>query len=208
MPSIAPLQSSGYYGSITTPSSPPAPPPPASRFQFIARAKETSQSMMATRKPWRQLFDPAALGRPHSFGDAIARIKRNLGYFRVNYAIAALLILFLSLLWHPISMVVFLIVFVGWFFLYFFRDEPIMLFNRTIDDRVVLIVLSIVTIVALVFTHVWLNVLVSVLIGVFLVGLHAAFRTTDDQFLDEQEAVERGLLSFVASPAGQGYGHV
>ncbi|XP_028807960.1 PRA1 family protein E-like [Neltuma alba] len=164
------------------------------------RVRTTAQSVYATRRPWEEVFALYSFNRPFTFGEATMRIKRNLSHFRVNYVLIVLVILFLSLLWHPISLIVFLVVFVAWFFLYFFRDEPVMVFNRQIDDRVMLVALGLVTIVALILTGVWLNVLVSILIGLAVVGLHAAFRSTEDLYVDEQDASDGGLLSVVASP--------
>ncbi|KAM1122637.1 hypothetical protein TB2_004035 [Malus domestica] len=186
------LDSPPHYG--THPSTTASPEP-------FSRARTTTQSFFATRRPWLELVYPlSSFTRPYTFGEATVRIKRNLGHFSVNYTMLVLFVLFLSLLWHPVSLIVFLLVFIAWFFLYFFRDEPLVIFHRIVDDRVILGILAVVTVVALVFTHVWLNVLVSILIGVAIVGLHAAFRGTEDLYADEQEAAEGGLLSVVGSP--------
>ncbi|CAN1270735.1 PRA1 family protein D [Linum perenne] len=195
------------------------PPPPATSYgydpfvspaptSFLTRAASNSTAFFATRRPWRELLTLSAFSRPFSIGEATVRIKRNSAYFRVNYAIIILFVLFLSLLWQPLSMIVFLIIlFFAWFFLFFFRDQPLIVLNRTVDERLVLSLLSAVTVVALILTGgVWLNVLVSVSIGLGIVLLHAAFRGTEDLYSDELDGGGGGLLSFVGgSPTKNGY---
>ncbi|KAM7476042.1 hypothetical protein LguiB_023285 [Lonicera macranthoides] len=173
----------------------------SSKLEYLSRAKERLKSGLGARRPWKQMFNFRSIGLPSGFGDAIKRIKTNIGYFQMNYVILVLFILFLSLLWHPISLIVFVAMMAAWLFLYFLRDEPLVILNRTISDRVVMIILAVLTIVLLLLTHATLNILVSLLIGVVLVLVHSAFRKTDDLFLDEEAAETSGLLTSKIVPS-------
>ncbi|KAJ0969847.1 hypothetical protein J5N97_022724 [Dioscorea zingiberensis] len=152
------------YGTIPTASTPGSS---SSRAMNASPNKVRGQALIATRRPWHELFDHIAFARPYSYGEAMARFRRNLASFRMNYVFVALLIVFFGLLWHPVSMIVFLVVFIE------------------VDDWIVLIVLSVITIIILVLTCMGLNVLVLLVIAAVLIGLHATFRMSKDLLLDE-----------------------
>ncbi|MED6182063.1 hypothetical protein PIB30_025301 [Stylosanthes scabra] len=182
------------YTSLPSPSSSNSAVP-----YFVSRPATTPPRPFPTRRPWEEVFALYSFTPPISLADAKLRVSRNLDHFHVNYAMIILFILFISLLWHPFSIIVFLVALAAWFFLYFFRDRPLELLGRVIDDRAVAAVLAVVTVVAVAVTGVWVNVVVSVLVGIAVVVLHAAFRSTEDLYVDESDG-GGGLLSFVGSP--------
>eukprot|EP01018_Ginkgo_biloba_P025360 Gb_07381 [translate_table: standard] len=162
---------------------------------FLSQISETGRSVYAQRRPWSELYGTNAFGKPESFGDAVARIRRHLIYFRVNYAIIILTIVCLALLRQPFSLITVLGLLIAWCLLYFFRSEPLVLMNRSFGDGTVLTGLTIVTVVALLLTGVTSAIITALVIGSVIVLVHGAFRVSDDLFVDEQEAAAGGLLS-------------
>lgn len=139
-------------------------------------------------RAWRELLDRHAFAKPSSFKDARTHIKLNLSYFRRNYAIFMLVVLALSLLWRPISLIVLAVLVAAWIYLYFSRSGPLVVLNRPIGQNYVLAIMSVVTIVALAFTPgAGITILVSLVVSFGVVCLHGAFRTPNDLFLEQQD---------------------
>ncbi|KAJ1262080.1 hypothetical protein BS78_09G080100 [Paspalum vaginatum] len=179
------------YGTIPTSSSPPTggSASSSSPLDFVSRAKARGAAALATRRPWRELADPHALAVPRGFSDAYRRARANLAHFAANYALIVLFVVFVSLLWRPVSLLVFLACFVAWLFLYFLRDRDVdgalVIGGRAVGDGVVIAVLSAVTLVLLLLTGATAAILTSLLVGLLLVLIHALLHRPADSIDDE-----------------------
>lgn len=190
------IQTPAGYGGLTSAAANTSQPQSTSDLSFVSRATYASRTLYATPRPWSQLLDFSAFSRPCTLADAMLLVRRNFSYFKYNYVLVSLVIIFISLFWHPFAMIVYMIVFIAWYLFYFTRDSPPVLFDQTLDDGTVLCGLGLITVSVLVLVGVGLNLFVSCIVAVVLFGLHAAFRVTDDLFLDEETAAE-GLVSVV-----------
>ncbi|KAJ1404511.1 Prenylated rab acceptor PRA1 [Sesbania bispinosa] len=99
-------------------------------------------------------------------------------------------VLFLSLLWHPISLIVFLLLMAAWLFLYFLRDHPFVLLGHVAHDRLVLLFMAVLTVALLLLTDAALNITVAVLIG----GGGARFVQEDGGFVSRKKNRLMGFL--------------
>lgn len=170
---------------------------------FATRLRESGQSAIATRRPWSELVDLTALSLPSSVSDATTRLFQNLSHFRFNYSLIVLLaVLLLGLFPNPISIIAFLFLLAAWFFFFFSRIEPLSIAGFVVGDGVVLAALGLVTLVALLTSGVWWNVVVSVLVGVLVVCLHAVVRSTDDLVMDDRQSPYGQLMTDDHDPQG------
>ncbi|XP_010534630.1 PREDICTED: PRA1 family protein B1 [Tarenaya hassleriana] len=175
---------------------------PAFRM-FISRLSSSIREGFSQRRPWSEVVDRSSFSRPDSLSDAFSRIRKNLPYFKVNYVATVSLVLALSLLTHPFSLLVLLGLLGAWMFLYLFRpsDQPLVIFGRTFSDRETLLALVVTTIVVVFMTSVGSLLTSALMIGVGIVCVHGAFKVPDDLFLDDQEPASTGLLSFLGGSA-------
>lgn len=191
-------------------SSNPQPPPSsaasstvASLRAFLSHLSSSARRALSGRRPWPELLDRSAFSRPQSLSDATSRIRRNASYFRVNYLVLLSLVLALSLLSHPFSLLTLLSLLAAWLFLYAFRpsDQPLVLLGRTFSDRETLAILSLLTVVVVFLTSVGSLLISASMVGLAIVAAHGAFRDPEDLFMDEQESAGSGLFSFIGGAA-------
>ncbi|WOK93677.1 hypothetical protein Cni_G02377 [Canna indica] len=177
----------------------------------LSRLSDSARRSLAHRRPWPELFDRSAFARPDSLSDAASRLRKNLGYFRVNYLALLAATLALSLLSHPFSLLLLLALVAAWGSLYLFRPAdaaPLVLFRRTFSDREILAGLVLLSLLVVFLTSVGSLLVSALMIGAVVVCAHGAFRVPEDLFLDDQESggPAGGLLSFLggaAASAGQ-----
>lgn len=201
-PATLPI-SNPQTNNITTTTQSQAPIATPAFRAFLSRLSSSIRYGFSQRRPWSELVDRTAMSRPDSLAEAYSRIRKNLSYFKVNYVTLLGLVLAFSLLSHPFSLLVLLCLLGAWIFLYLFRpsDQPVVLFGRTFSDRETLGALVVLTIVVVFLTSVGSLLISALMVGAAIVCAHGAFRVPEDLFLDEQEPINSGFLSFLGGAA-------
>lgn len=126
-------------------------------------------------RPWDKML---SLTLPASLQDMVLRVKTNIPYYHTNYSIVILFVFFISLLWSPGALVMFIILMGAWFFLYFIRDDPMIILGCVVDDRWIVIFLTILTAVFILSRNA-VTIMTGFLIGIFAVLMHSALSNVD-----------------------------
>ncbi|XP_010476929.1 PREDICTED: PRA1 family protein F1 isoform X3 [Camelina sativa] len=168
---------------------PTSPNDLAPKLEYITRGnnQHNVRSGLATRRPWKQMLDLRSFNFPRKLATVISRVRANTVYFQTNYTIVFLFSVFLSLIWNPFSLLILLALLGAWLFLYFLRDEPLAVFDREIDHRIVLIGMSVLTLSILFLTDAKLNIAIAIVAGTVSVLSHAAVRKTEDLYNQNDE---------------------
>ncbi|KAK9070777.1 hypothetical protein SSX86_011179 [Deinandra increscens subsp. villosa] len=193
-------------GSKTVPADESQPPvaTPAVR-SFLNHITTTVRSGLSDRRPWSELVDRTAFSKPESLSDATSRIRKNYAYFRINYFTVVAVVIGISLLTNPFSLLTLLGLLSAWIFLYLFRpsDPPMVILGRTFSERETLGLLIVLSIIVIFLTSVGSILISATLIGTGMVCAHGAFRAPEDLFLDEQDSGggSNGFLSLLGGAA-------
>ncbi|KAF8066204.1 ycf42 [Scenedesmus sp. PABB004] len=186
VPSAAQAAGSGGAGPAAAPSA---------LWLVGSRLRDYATSTFEQRKPWGEVLDRSSFSKPGSLQEAASRLRKNAGYFRINYLVVILLTVAATFLTHPSSLLVLGFLLSSWIYVFAIRQGPLVISGKELSEREKLLGMSGISfLVVFVLTSV-ANVLFSALtLSVAIISLHGATRVPDDLFLDEAEN-NQGLLS-------------
>jgi hypothetical protein len=152
-------------------------------------------------KPIAEVFDITAVSKPANLGEVTGRVRKNISYFRTNYAIATVGTTALVMLMNPWSLIVLAILAAVWFYAYIMKTTPLVLGGRQLSDKEKFLVLSGGSLFTVFFlTSVGSTIFYALGLSMIMIGIHASLRMPDDAtlFADEvpgEEGTLTGLLS-------------
>lgn len=164
-------------------------------------------SSAAVVRPWQQFVNTAALSLPISLSEATYRLSQNINFFFPNYALLTLLVFLLTLITRPLTLLFFLCIFSAWIYLLLARsiDDPFTVFGFDIDHKIVIAFLSLMTLVAIFWTHVWFKLFIGLIVAVAIVFVHAVLMAPEDSL---ENSPYGSLLNVVDTPSQGEYASV
>ncbi|XP_072966708.1 PRA1 family protein F1-like [Typha angustifolia] len=140
------------------------------------QAERRARSTLAATRPWLEMLRLRAFALPANLADTLLRVRINVGYFAVNYAVVFLLtVLFHLVWWKPSYLALFLCMAVSWILLYLYRDE-----DGDGDGWIPVFALSVSTLIGLLFAGAVVEFVVASAISAAAVLAHAAMRRADE----------------------------
>jgi len=170
----------------------------SSSLSLLGRAKELITLGLSSQRPWLELVQCSAFSLPISFSVAIERIKSNIMIFRTNYIVIFIVSIFISMLWQPVHLSVFVILIVAWLYVYSRDNEPWVIFGSVIDDSTLVLVLLVLTIGIFLLTDVSRGIVIGVLAGLPVVLVHGMCRRNTEMLFvleDDEEKVAMNTSS-------------
>ncbi|KAE8667051.1 Tir-nbs resistance protein [Hibiscus syriacus] len=173
---------------------------PISHSNVISRSLHNLSTTLSRHlRPWPQLLGSGSQSFSRPPNSFLAHASANSRYFRANYAIVIAATSALSLIGFPLSLFFCSGVFALWLLLYFFREDPLVLWGHCVSDRFVLLSLAFLSVLAVWVCDLFENLALGLVIGVLICGAHALLRNSDGLYIDEDAAVSTGLVRPAAS---------
>ncbi|EEF30610.1 PRA1 family protein G2 [Ricinus communis] len=177
---------------------------PISSTDVLSRSLHNLTTAISTHRPWPELIASGLFTRPDSLSSALTRLHIHFRYFRINYAIIVSLCGAVSLIGSPVALILFAFIFALWLLIYFFREDPLVLFGYQVSDRMVLIGLVVVSVLGIFSSGAFWSLVLGIVIGVLACGFHAILRNTDGLFLGDQEEASGSLIGSGSGPLRYG----
>lgn len=98
-----------------------------------------------------EVFDFSAFSKPPNMADLTSRLRKNVSYFRTNYAILAVGTTALVMLMNPWSLIVLALLAAVWGYMYIIKTTPLVLGGREFGEREKFLLLSGVSIFTIFF---------------------------------------------------------
>lgn len=147
------------------------------------------------------MLDRSSFSKPGTMQEAYSRLRRNAGYFRVNYLVIAVLTIAGSFITHPSSLLVLAGLLALWVYMFAIKQGPLVLGDKEFSEREKMALISGLSfLVIFFFSNVGTVVMSAVVLSCAIIGLHGAMRVPDDLFLDDTDA-NAGLLSIFTGSA-------
>ncbi|XAR56854.1 hypothetical protein NMG60_11037475 [Bertholletia excelsa] len=167
---------------------------PISGSDVISRSVQNLSNFVSRHRPWQELIAAGSFDRPDSLSGAGVRLRRNVKYFGINYAIIVSICAAFALVGAPIALIIYALVFALWLVLLFSREDPMVAWGHHVDDRLVIASLVVVSVAAVWFTGMVNSLLIGIALGLLISAVHGVLRNPEGLFLDEDDAATNGLI--------------